>query len=209
MREKRVYLSFLFLMLLLIFSSTVFATSHYSFEHAEELKPLINWNNYGPEAFDKAISENKPIFLLLTAPSWCYWCQVYESEDYLFNTQVINELNQNFIPVYVDADQRQDLTRQYLEGGWPSTTVLAPNGDRIYGFSGVRPVENMLANLNQATQYVETTGFSNQIFYDYKKEIPVVPTQSQLNNEMWQKLSMKKLTITLKTKRIDTLFSLS
>jgi len=120
--------------LLLLFPQISIAASHYSFEHAEELKPLIKWRDYNPKAFDEAIQENKPIFLLLTAPSWCYWCQVYESEDFLFNTQVVDIINENFIPVYVDADQRQDLTRQYLEGGWPSTTVLAPNGERLFGY---------------------------------------------------------------------------
>ena len=60
------------------------ATSHYTYENAVELKPLIEWYDYGPDAFNDAIEENKPIFLLLTAPSWCYWCQVYESKDFLF-----------------------------------------------------------------------------------------------------------------------------
>ena len=47
----------------------VFASQHYSYEHAESLKPLIEWRDYGPEAFDEAVEESKPIFLLLTAPS--------------------------------------------------------------------------------------------------------------------------------------------
>lgn len=171
--------------LLLVFAFSllppVSATSHYSFEHAIELKPLIEWRDYGPDAFDEAIEQNKPIFLLLTAPSWCYWCQVYESEDYLFNSQVVDYLNENFIPVYVDADKRQDLTRQYLEGGWPSTTVLAPNGERLYGYSGPRPVSNMLANLKNAKDYVTTQGFSNQVAYQYEPVPSVLPTENQLN----------------------------
>jgi len=170
------------LILLLIFSSTVFASSYYTYEHAEELKPLIKWQTYGPDAFNEAIIQNKPIFLFLTAPTWCYWCQVYESEDYLFNPKVYPYINKNFIPIYVDADKRQDLTRKWLEGGWPSTTILAPNGERLYGYSGPRPVENMLANLHQAVQYAKTTGFSNQVTYDYKKNTPIIPTENQLNN---------------------------
>ena len=79
-----VVFSFLFLLPL------VFAASHYSYELAEELTPLIDWRSYGPDAFTESINENKPIFLLLTAPSWCYWCQVYESEDYLFHPQMID-----------------------------------------------------------------------------------------------------------------------
>ena len=168
--------------ILFLFPQISIAVSHYSFEHAEELKPLIKWRDYSPKAFDEAIQENKPIFLLLTAPSWCYWCQVYESEDFLFNTQVVDLINENFIPIYVDADKRQDLTRQYLEGGWPSTTVMAPNRERLFGYSGPRPVSNMIANLQQASNYVASTGFFNQVQYNYQKSDPIIPTQSQLNN---------------------------
>ena len=167
---------------LLLLLQVVSASSHYTFKHTEELKPLIEWHDYGPDAFHEAIIQNKPIFLLLTAPTWCYWCKVYESEDYLFNPKVYPYINENFIPIYVDADKRQDLTRKWLEGGWPSTTILAPNGERLYGYSGPRPIENMLANLNQAVQYVNSTGFSNKITYNYKKNTPIVPTKNQLNN---------------------------
>ena len=165
-----------------LFPQISFATSHYTFEHAEELKPLIYWRDYNPKAFDEAIQENKPIFLLLTAPSWCYWCQVYESEDFLFNTQVVDLINDNFIPIYVDADKRQDLTRQFLEGGWPSTTVMAPNGERLFGYSGPRPVANMVVNFQKAVDFVNSRSFSNQVLYNYQKSNPVIPTQNQLNN---------------------------
>jgi len=174
--------SLLSLLVLILSSSYSFAASHYTFEHAEELKPLINWYDYGPEAFNDAIEENKPIFLLLTAPSWCYWCQVYESEDFLFNSQVIDMINEKFIPIYVDADQRQDLTRQYLEGGWPSTTVMAPNRERLFGYSGPRPVSNMVANLQQASNFVKSTGFFNQVQYNYQKSNPIIPSINDLNN---------------------------
>jgi len=176
-------LIFIFLFFSILFSSVIIsATSHYSYEHASELKPLIAWQDYGPEAFEQAVAENKPIFLMLTAPSWCYWCQVYESEEYLFDPRMIEILNNDFIPLYVDADKRQDLTRQYLEGGWPSTTILTPSGERLFGYSGVRPVENMLANFQQSINYVNTQGFSNEIRYDYQKTSTIVPTKSQLNN---------------------------
>lgn len=168
--------------ILFLFPQISIATSHYSFEHAEELKPLIKWRDYNPKAFDEAIQENKPIFLLLTAPSWCYWCQVYESEDFLFNTQVVDLINENFIPIYVDADQRQDLTRQFLEGGWPSTTIMAPNGERLFGYSGPRPVSNMIANLQQASNYVKSTGFFNRVQHNYQKSDPIIPSINDLNN---------------------------
>tara|TARA_Y100000310_G_scaffold124700_1_gene123404 strand:- start:29483 stop:31873 length:2391 start_codon:yes stop_codon:yes gene_type:complete len=171
----------LFLILILTLPLT-FATSHYSFEHAESLKPLINWNDYAPEAFEEAIEQNKPIFLLLTAPSWCYWCQVYESEEYLFHPNVISIINSNFIPIYVDADQRQDLTRQYLEGGWPSTTVLTPDRKRIYGYSGPRPVQNMLENLRVSVNYVKNYAGSNSVQHQYVESPLILPDSSNLQN---------------------------
>lgn len=171
------------LALLLIFPSAVFASSHYTFEHAEEMRTSgrIDWREYGPDAFNEAISENKPIFLMLTAPSWCYWCHVYTSDDYIYNSELYPTINEKTIPIYVDADKRQDLTRKYLEGGWPSTTVMTPSGERLFGFSGPRPIPNILANLKQSIEYVNTTGFSNQVSFDYKEEKPVVPTAIQLN----------------------------
>ena len=166
------YQKFLIIIIFLMLVSLVFvqAQERYSFENAEKLKPLIKWKDYGPDAFQEAEKQNKPIFLLLTAPSWCYWCQVYESEDYLFNPQVVSLINEKFIPVYVDADKRQDLTRKYLEGGWPSTTVFSPSRERIFGFSGPRPVSNMISNLNSAVDYVKNNKGSLKVSYDYKKK---------------------------------------
>jgi uncharacterized protein len=158
------------------------ATDQYSFAHAESLKHLIKWENYSPEAFDKSARENKPIFLLLTAPSWCYWCQVYESEEYLFHPEVVSFINNNFIPIYVDADQRQDITRAYLEGGWPSTTVFTPGRERIFGFSGPRPVQNMIENLRNAVEYTKKEVLKEEISYNYKKTPQVIPTEIQLTN---------------------------
>jgi len=160
--------------------STVYATE-YSYEHAEELKPLIEWRDYRHDAFGEARTDNKPIFLLLTAPSWCYWCQVYESEDYLYNSQVVKIINEKFIPVYVDADQRQDLTRKYLEGGWPSTTLLTPSMERLFGYSGPRPVPNMIANLQKTIDYTNTQSFASFISYDYEKSTPIIPSETELN----------------------------
>jgi len=180
--NRIIYVLIISLSLIIFVRPVAQAANHYTYENAERLKPLINWYDYGPEAFNQAIIQNKPIFLLLTAPSWCYWCQVYESTDYLFNSAVIEYINQNLIPIYVDADQRQDLTRQFLEGGWPSTTVLTPSGQRLYGFSGVRPVANMLENLAQAVDHVSTQGFTNQQTYQYQKVRSIIPQASQLNS---------------------------
>jgi hypothetical protein len=67
---------------------TVDASSHYSYEHAEKMRisGKIEWRDYGADAFQEAVEQNKPVFLLLTAPSWCYWCHVYTSDDFIYHT---------------------------------------------------------------------------------------------------------------------------
>ena len=172
------------LLIFLFCSSVVFATDHYSFEHAEEMKNSgrIDWRDYGSDAFQEAIDENKPIFLLLTAPSWCYWCHVYTSDEYIYHETMYPVINQDFIPIYVDADKRQDLTRQYLEGGWPSTTVFTPQRERLFGYSGPRPLQFMLQNMQNAVNHVNTIGFSADIRYDYKESPVIIPTDAQLNS---------------------------
>jgi len=174
----------LFLIVIFFIPLKLFASNHYSFEHAEEMRVSgrIEWRDYGPDAFSEAIEQNKPIFLILTAPSWCYWCHVYTSDDYIYNSAVYPTINEQFIPIYVDADKRQDLTRQFLEGGWPSTTVMTPSRERLFGYSGPRPISFMITNLQQAVTYVQNTGFSNQVSYDYVKQTPVVPTEFDLQN---------------------------
>jgi len=177
---KKLLLSLFILLIIPI----VVATDHYSFEHAKEMldSGRVEWRDYGPEAFQESIDENKPIFLILTAPSWCYWCHVYTSDDYVYNENIYPILNNDFIPIYVDADKRQDLTRQFLEGGWPSTTVFTPGRERLFGFSGPRPIPFMLENFKRAVDFVNSQGFSNKILHDYEKTPQIIPTESQLSN---------------------------
>eukprot|EP00742_Colponemidia_sp_Colp-10_P011768 GILJ01013130.1.p1 GENE.GILJ01013130.1~~GILJ01013130.1.p1 ORF type:complete len:949 (+),score=135.84 GILJ01013130.1:44-2890(+) len=162
----------------------------YTQEKAETLKNLIQWHEYASSTFDLARAERKPLFLLLTAPSWCYWCQVYESTDYLFHPDVVSILNSHFIPVYIDADKRQDLTRQYLEGGWPSTTILAPNKQRLYGFSGPRPVANLLSNLEKLVDYMNSnptllsSSESSSTRYNYSRSSLEIPSVDDLQTVM-------------------------
>ncbi|MEO6508746.1 MAG: DUF255 domain-containing protein, partial [Patescibacteria group bacterium] len=184
MRMKILALSLFILLFLFIPLHPSFASSHYSSQHSEDLKNSgkIKWQEYGPKVYKDAVAQNMPIFLVLTAPSWCYWCHVYSSEDYLYNEAIYPLINEKFIPVYVDADKRQDLTRQFLEGGWPSTRIMAPSGERIFGYSGPRPIPFMVDNLNQAVEYVKTHSSANQKKNEYQQSTSIIPTTDQLTN---------------------------
>ena len=153
----------------------------YTRERSEELFPLIDWQDYRPETFERALREQKPVFLVISAPAWCTWCHVYESEDYLYHPQLYPYLNEHFIMVFVDSDKRPDLTRKYLEGGWPSTTIFAPDLQRIAGFVGPREPLALLEYLRQVVAYVgerDFTGFAS--LAGYERTPPVVPTESGL-----------------------------
>lgn len=170
------------LLLLSLAPSLALADHHYTFEHAQEMydSGRIDWLEYSAESFELALEEDKPIFLLISAPSWCYWCHVYTSDSYVYHEAVYPIINEQFIPIYVDADKRQDVTRQHLEGGWPSTTVFTPSKERLFGFSGPRPIENMIANLNLAIDHVKQNEFSASISYEYEKRPFIVPTATDL-----------------------------
>ena len=192
---KKVFLALALSLLLL--SSLAAANSHreYSFEKSEQLKHLIDWKEYGQAAFDQAKAGNKPVMMVISAV-WCYWCHVYESTDYLYSESIYPQVNERFVPVFVDSDRRPDLTRQYLEGGWPSTTFLTPEKERISGFSGPRQVPQLLQIFSQAEGYNKNRPASGK----HKPERqfvskPVrVPTEAELkalrNNYLQTALSL-------------------
>jgi len=105
--------------------------------HAETLAPgesadhpVIQWYEWGPEAFRQAKIEDKLIVLDLTAV-WCHACHVMDQTTYA-NPHLIRLLNANFIPVRVDTDQRPDLEARYRAGGWPTTNLLLPTGEILF-----------------------------------------------------------------------------
>ncbi len=99
----------------------------------------IHWHQWGPEAFDAARRENKPILLDIGAV-WCHWCHVMDRESY-DDPQVAELLNQNFIAIKVDRDERPDVDSRYQtaiaaitgQGGWPLTAFLTAEGKPFYG----------------------------------------------------------------------------
>jgi len=155
------------------------ATS-YSRENSERLFNRINWQQYARTAFEKAAKENKPVFLVISAPAWCHWCHVYESEDYLFNNDVCGYINKYFVPVFVDSDKRPDVLKK-LEGGWPSTIMLAPDGEKLVGFSGPCSPRELLEYCEFVVNAVKNRSFSNFKKPFVERVSCSVPTKEELN----------------------------
>jgi uncharacterized protein YyaL (SSP411 family) len=99
----------------------------------------IQWHEWGEEAFAIAQRENKPILLDIGAV-WCHWCHVMDRESY-DNPEIAEIVNQHFVAVKVDRDERPDIDSRYQvavssisgQGGWPLTAFLTPDGKPFYG----------------------------------------------------------------------------
>jgi hypothetical protein len=97
----------------------------------------IRWRPWGPDAFQEAAREGKPILLAISAV-WCHWCHVMDETSYS-DEQVISLINERYVPVRVDNDQRPDVNARYNMGGWPSTAFLTPDGEVLAGLTYVPP----------------------------------------------------------------------
>ena len=97
----------------------------------------IEWQEWDEAAFAKAQAEDKPVLLSISAV-WCHWCHVMDETSFS-DPEVIGLINQHFIPVRVDNDQRPDINSRYNMGGWPTIAFLTPHGDVITGATYMAP----------------------------------------------------------------------
>ena len=109
----------------------------------------IAWRPWGDEAFAEAASADKPILLAISAV-WCHWCHVMDETSYS-DGEVISAINERYIPVRVDNDERPDVNRRYNMGGWPTTAFLTPDGEILHGGTYLPP-EVMRHYLNEIAE---------------------------------------------------------
>ena len=111
-------------------------TSPYLQQHAHN---PVDWHTWDPEALERAKKENKPIFLSI-GYSACHWCHVMEHESFE-NEEIAALMNENFVSIKVDREERPDLDSVYVEAvrlmtgsaGWPLSVFLTPDGKPFYG----------------------------------------------------------------------------
>ena len=109
----------------------------------------IDWHEWGDAAFVRAKSEDKPILLDIGAV-WCHWCHVIDRESYE-NVEIAKIINDHFVPVKVDRDERPDVDSRYQsaissisgQGGWPLTGFLLPDGKPFFGGTYFPPEDQM------------------------------------------------------------------
>lgn len=118
-------------------------TSHYLLQHAQN---PVDWYPWGNEALKRAEQENKPIFLSI-GYSACHWCHVMAHESFE-DPAIADLLNQHFICIKVDREERPDLDDIYMsavvamtgQGGWPLSVFLTPQKQPFYGGTYFPPV---------------------------------------------------------------------
>lgn len=123
-------------------------SSPYLLQHAHN---PVDWYPWGDEAFSVAQGENKPVFLSI-GYSTCHWCHVMERESFE-SSHIAGILNENFISVKVDKEERPDVDSVYMQvctamtgsGGWPLTILMTP--DKKPFFSGTYLPRRKLADL--------------------------------------------------------------
>ena len=109
--------------------------SPYLLQHAHN---PVDWYPWSEEAFERAVNEDKPIFLSVGYSS-CHWCHVMEHESFQ-DPRIAHLLNQNFVCIKVDREERPDIDDIYMtavqlltgRGGWPMSVFLTPEGEPFF-----------------------------------------------------------------------------
>ena len=137
----------------------------------------VDWYPWGQEAFDKAKKEDKPIFLSI-GYSTCHWCHVMAHESFE-DKQVAKHLNNNFVCIKVDREERPDIDKIYMNvcqlitgrGGWPLTIIMTPDKkpffaatyipkETLYGIKGLLTLLPEIKNLweNKTDDLLKSAG---------------------------------------------------
>ena len=175
-------------------------TSPYLLQHAEQ---PIHWQAWSDEVFERAQRENKLVFLSV-GYSTCHWCHVMAHETF-DDEGVADILNQNYISVKVDREERLDVDATFMSylqlttghGGWPMSLWLTPNGKAIVGgtYFPKEDAEGRLGFKNICLQILElwkseperALGGADQVFEEMQRranhlDVPVKPSAADENN---------------------------
>lgn len=128
------------------FNRLIFAKSPYLLQHAEN---PVDWYPWCEEAFDKARREDKPIFLSIGYAT-CHWCHVMERESFE-DHEVAAVLNDKFVALKVDREERPDIDDQYMtvaqmltgSGGWPLTILMTSEKQPFFAATYIPKTEKM------------------------------------------------------------------
>ena len=163
--------------------------SPYLLQHAYN---PVAWYPWGTEAFEKAKAEDKPVFLSI-GYSTCHWCHVMERESFE-DLDVANLLNQSFIAIKVDREERPDIDHIYMDvcqaltghGGWPMTIIMTP-GQQPF-FAGTYFPKNDRMGMQGIISILETVRDA----WNTKRDILLNSSQQILDHISRSRISSQK-----------------
>ncbi len=139
----------------LFLNRLILETSPYLRQHAHN---PVDWYPWGEEAFERARADDKPVFLSI-GYSTCHWCHVMERESF-DNIEVARLMNEKFICIKVDREQRPDVDDIYMtavqvtqqRGGWPMSSFLLPDRRPFFGATYFPPQQfvNLMQQVDAA-----------------------------------------------------------
>lgn len=160
--------------------------SPYLLQHAYN---PVDWYPWGPEAFEKARQENKPIFLSI-GYSTCHWCHVMERESFE-DEEVGRAMNDSFVSIKVDREERPDIDNIYMEvsimmtggGGWPLNIIMTPDQKPFFAATYI-PKETRFEQLGMvelSARVKEIWSSQNQELVDIGEQVLSALEQSSRN----------------------------
>jgi uncharacterized protein YyaL (SSP411 family) len=149
----------------------------------EGLRSRVRWWGWCREAFEAARREGKPVLVDVGAV-WCHWCHVMDEKTYN-DEEVAAYINQHFVPIKVDRDERPDVDRRLQEAaqlisgqaGWPLTVFMTPEGEVIWAATYLPPRREMgLPGMVEVLEavlkaYREKRGDISQFHRDLTREL--------------------------------------
>ena len=172
------------------------STSPYLLQHAEN---PVEWYPWGAEALGKARQEDKPIFLSIGYAA-CHWCHVMAHESFE-DQETADLLNDHFISIKVDREERPDLDSIYMsavtamtgQGGWPMSVFLTPDLQPFYGGTyfppderhGLPAFKNVLRTVSKAwvDQHADILRSSQQIAELLDEQVKTKKVEGRLARE--------------------------
>ena len=137
------------------------ATSPYLLQHADN---PVDWWEWGSAAFEEARRRDVPLFISIGYAA-CHWCHVMAHESFE-DEQIATYLNENFVSVKVDREERPDVDAVYMtatqaltgHGGWPMTVFVTPDGEPFYAGTYFPPTpHHRLPSFGQLLEAISTS----------------------------------------------------
>ena len=120
----------------------------------------VVWGSDYQKGLELAKQTNKPI-LLAFHRAGCGFCMKMKGSTYR-NSKVVKLVEESFVPVLLSADQEADLARRFVELGFPSYTVLNPDGSKIKTFEGYLPAKDYIEQLTESLGRVSRVALQDE-----------------------------------------------